>query len=87
MRPHFSPASSMRGSRLLAAVFAEGLVASADDRTLEDFQGQVNIGSRTLLALHKLEEESGPLSVAAPIAPPPKPKPIPSLSSKGHLGG
>ena len=124
--PPFPPCENviMRGSRLLAAVFAVVLVASAetlsvaqllrflqssetliqqgkmtdrelagflskvklterlDDHTLEDIQGQVNIGPRTLLALHKLEEESGSLSVAAPIAPPPKPKPIPPPSSE-----
>ena len=53
-----------------------------DDRTLEDIQGQVNIGPKTLLALHKLEEESEALSAAAPIAPPPKPRPIPPPNSE-----
>ena len=53
-----------------------------DDRTLEQIQGQVGLGPKTLLALHKLVEESGPLAAAAPIAPPPKPKPIPPPSSE-----
>jgi hypothetical protein len=114
----------MRGFRLLAAVLAVGLVASAetlsvaqllrflessqtliqqgkmtdrqladflvkvklserlDDRTLEDIQGQVTVGPRTLAALHKLVDESGALAAGAPIEPPAKPRPIPPPTSE-----
>ncbi len=112
------------GSRLLAAIFALCLAASAetmsvaqlrqflessapmikqgttsdrelaafldrvklserlDERQIEDFQGDMRIGPKTLLALRKLAAESVSLPVAAPVAPPPKPKPIPPPSSE-----
>jgi len=53
-----------------------------DDRTLEDIQGQVTVGPRTLAALHKLVDESGALAAGAPIEPPAKPRPIPPPTSE-----
>jgi len=58
------------------------LTEKLDDRTLEELQGKVNIGPKTLLALHKLVDESGSLSAAAPLVEPPKPKPIPPPTSE-----
>ena len=112
------------GSRLLAAVFALCLAASAqtmsvaklrqflesnadlirqgkssdrelglyldkvkltdklDERQIEDMQGEMRIGPKTLLALRKLAAESASLAVAAPVAPPLKPRPIPPPTSE-----
>src|ERR1035438_4276361 len=49
---------------------------------IEDFQGQMRIGPKTLFALRKLAAESASLAAAAAVAPPPKPKPIPPPTSE-----
>ncbi len=53
-----------------------------DERQIEDFQGEMRIGPKTLLALRKLAAESASLPAAAPVAPPLKPRPIPPPSSE-----
>jgi len=52
------------------------LTEKLDARGIEDMQGEMRIGPKTLLALRKLAAESASLPVAAPVAPPLKPKPI-----------
>lgn len=52
-----------------------------DDRTLEDIQGRIKLGPKTLEALKRLRDESGELAAGEPIAAPAKPKPIPPPSS------
>ena len=58
------------------------LTEKLDERGIEDMQGQMRIGPKTLLALHRLAAESVSLPVAAVVAPPPKPRPIPPPSSE-----
>jgi hypothetical protein len=58
------------------------LTDKLDERQIEDMQGAMRIGPKTLLALRKLAAESASLATAAPVAPPPKPKPIPPPSSE-----
>jgi|ERR1017187_1522615 hypothetical protein len=58
------------------------LTEKLDERGIEDMQGQMRIGPKTLLALRRLAAESASLPVAAPIAPPLKPRPIPPPSSE-----
>jgi hypothetical protein len=111
------------GTRLLAAVFAVCLAASAqtltveklveflrnaqnsqkfkytdqeiakflhnvkmseklDDRAIEDMQGQVTVGPKTLAALHLLRDQSQSLVAAKPVVAPLAPKPIPPPSSE-----
>ena len=57
------------------------LTERLDDRTLEDIQGRIKLGPKTLQALEKLRDESTSLTVAAPLAAPVKPRPIPPPSS------
>ena len=57
------------------------LTERLDARTLEDLQGRIKIGPKTLQALEKLRDDSASLSTAAPVVAPPKPKPIPPPSS------
>jgi hypothetical protein len=58
------------------------LTEKLDERQIEDFQGQMRIGPKTLFALRKLAAESASLAAAAAVAPPPKPKPIPPPTSE-----
>jgi len=58
------------------------LTEKLDERQIEDFQGEIRIGPKTLQALRKLAAESASLAAAAPVAPPPKPRPIPPPSSE-----
>jgi hypothetical protein len=53
-----------------------------DDRTLENIEGEVTLGPKTLVVLHKLSDESASLTPAAKLVAPPKPKPIPPPSSE-----
>lgn len=53
-----------------------------DDRTIEDIQGQVKIGPKTLAALDRLRDESQSLVKAKPVVAPLPPKPIPPPSSE-----
>jgi hypothetical protein len=57
------------------------LTERLDARTLEDIQGRIQIGPKTLQALEKLRAESASLGAAAPLVAPLKPKPIPPPSS------
>jgi hypothetical protein len=52
-----------------------------EDRTLEDLQGRIKLGPKTLEALKHLRDESATLAVGEPLAAPAKPKPIPPPSS------
>jgi hypothetical protein len=47
-----------------------------DERGIEDMQGEMRIGPKTLLVLRRLAADSASLPVAAPTAPPLKPRPI-----------
>src|SRR5579864_6144975 len=58
------------------------LTERLDDRTLENIQGQLTLGPRTLQALHKLRDDSASLAAGAPLVEPAKPKPIPPPSSE-----
>jgi hypothetical protein len=58
------------------------LTERLDERQIEDFQGEMRIGPKTLQALRKLAAESASLAAAAPVAPPPPPRPIPPPSSE-----
>ena len=53
-----------------------------DDRAIEDIQGQVKIGPKTLAALHRLRDESQKLAEAKPVVAPLPPKPIPPPSAE-----
>ena len=53
-----------------------------DDRAIEDIQGQVKIGPKTLAALDRLRDESQSLEAAKPVVAPLPPKPIPPPSSE-----
>ncbi len=53
-----------------------------DDRAIEDMQGQLKIGPKTLLALHLLRDQSQSLVTAKAVAAPLPPKPIPPPSSE-----
>ena len=57
------------------------LTERLEARTLEDIQGRIKIGPKTLQALEKLVTESASLGAAAPVVAPPKPRPIPPPSS------
>jgi len=52
-----------------------------DGRTLEDIEGRLNLGAKTVQALEKLRDESASFTTAVPLAAPVKPKPIPPPSS------
>jgi hypothetical protein len=58
------------------------LTERMDDRIVEDIQGKVSLGPKTLQALHKLKDDSASLAAGAGIVEPPKPKPIPPPSSE-----
>jgi hypothetical protein len=58
------------------------LTEKLSEGEIEDIQGQMRIGPKTLQALHKLALESASLGAAALVAPPPKPKPIPPPTSE-----
>lgn len=58
------------------------LTERLDDRALENIQGQLTLGPRTLQALHKLRDDSASLAAGAPVVEPAKPKPIPPPSSE-----
>lgn len=53
-----------------------------DDRAIEDIEGQVKIGPKTLAALHLLRDQSQNLATAKPVAAPLPPKPIPPPSAE-----
>ncbi len=57
------------------------LTERLDARTLEDLQGRLNLGPKTVQALEKLREETASFVTAAPVAAPLKPRPIPPPSS------
>jgi hypothetical protein len=52
------------------------LTERLDERGIEDMQGEMRIGPKTLLVLRRLAADSASLPVAAPTAPPLKPRPI-----------
>jgi hypothetical protein len=52
-----------------------------DDRTLEDIQGRIKLGPKTLQALKNLRDESANLGAGEGLVAPAKPKPIPPPSS------
>ena len=58
------------------------LTERLDDRTIENIQGMVPLGPKTLEALHTLRDHSQALAEAKIYAPPPKPVPIPPPSSE-----
>jgi hypothetical protein len=53
-----------------------------DDRTIEDLQGQLKIGPKTLLRLKMLRDQSQSLVAARPVVAPLPPTPIPPPSSE-----
>ena len=53
-----------------------------DDRAIEDIQGQLKIGPKTLAALHLLRDQSQALVAAKAVVAPLPPKPIPPPSSE-----
>ena len=58
------------------------LTERLDDRTIEEIQGNVSLGPKTLEALHALSERTQTLAAAKPLLPEPKPTPIPPPSSE-----
>jgi hypothetical protein len=58
------------------------LTEKLDEGQIEDMQGEMRIGPKTLLVLRKLAAESASLPAAVAVAPPPKPRPIPPPSSE-----
>jgi hypothetical protein len=58
------------------------LTERLDDRTIEDLQGNTEIGPKTLEALHALRDRSQTLASAKVVVPEPKPVPIPPPSSE-----
>lgn len=73
---------TMSDRELAAYLDKVKLTEKLDERQIEDIQGQMRIGPKTLQALHKLAAESASLAAAAVIAPPPKPRPIPPPTSE-----
>jgi len=57
------------------------LTEKLDDRAIEEIQGQVKLGPKTLAALKVLRDESQHMASANPIVAPLPPKPIPPPSS------
>jgi len=53
-----------------------------DDRTIEELQGNANLGPKTLDALHALRDRSQTLAVAKVLPPEPKATPIPPPTSE-----
>src|ERR1041385_1073488 len=58
------------------------LTERLDDRTIEEIQGNIPLGQKTLAALHALRDRSQNLAAAKPLLPEPKPTPIPPPSSE-----
>ena len=58
------------------------LIERLDDRTIEDLEGQGNIGPKTLEALHGLRDRSQSLVAARLVPPEAKPAPIPPPTSE-----
>jgi hypothetical protein len=58
------------------------LTERLDDRTIEELQGNVDVGPKTLEALHALRDRSQTLASAKIMLPEPKPTPIPPPSSE-----
>ncbi|MGB9455680.1 MAG: hypothetical protein WCB12_06535 [Bryobacteraceae bacterium] len=73
---------TMSDHELAAFLDKVKLTERLDERTIEDMQGDMRIGPKTLQALRRLATESASLAVAAPVAPPIKPKPIPPPTSE-----
>lgn len=73
---------TMSDRELAAYLDKVKLTEKLSEGEIEDIQGQMRIGPKTLQALHKLAAESASLAAAAPIAPPPKPRPIPPPTSE-----
>jgi hypothetical protein len=73
---------TMSDRELAAFLDKVTLTEKLTEGEIEDIQGQMRIGPKTLLALHKLAAESASLAAAAVIAPPPKPRPIPPPTSE-----
>ena len=72
---------TMSDRELAAYLDKVKLTEKLDEREIEDMQGEMRIGPKTLLALRKLAAESASLPAAAPVAPPLKPRPIPPPTS------
>ena len=73
---------TMSDRELAAFLDKVKLTERLDERTIEDIQGDMRIGPKTLQALRKLATESASLAAAALVAPPLKPKPIPPPTSE-----
>ncbi len=73
---------TMSDRELAAFLDKVKLTERLDERTIEDMQGDMRIGPKTLQALRRLATESASLAAAAPVAPPLKPKPIPPPTSE-----
>src|SRR5689334_435855 len=58
------------------------LTERLDDRTIEDIQGTLAIGPKTLEALNALRDRTASLAAAKPVIPEPKPAPIPPPTSE-----
>ncbi len=69
--------------RELASYLAKvKLTERLDDRTIEDLQGTMALGAKTLEALHSLRDHSQTLVGARLVVPEPKPTPIPPPTSQ-----
>jgi hypothetical protein len=58
------------------------LTERLDDRDIEELQGTLALGPKTLEALHELRDRTQTLAVAKPIVPEAKPVPIPPPTSE-----
>jgi hypothetical protein len=58
------------------------LTERLDDRTVEDLQGSIGLGPKTVEALRRLISESHNLAAAKPVLPEAKPTPIPPPTSE-----
>jgi len=58
------------------------LTEKLEERDIEDMQGEMRIGPKTMAALRRLAAESASLPTAVAAPPPPKPRPIPPPSSE-----
>ncbi len=58
------------------------LTERLDDRTIEELQGALSIGPKTLEALNALRDRTGSLAAAKPVVAEPKPTPIPPPTSE-----
>ena len=73
---------TMSDKELAAYLEKVKLTEKLEERQIEDLQGEIRIGPKTMLALRKLAAESVSLPAAAALAPPPKPRPIPPPTSE-----